>query len=101
MAGPTPRPFLRAFACSTVVFIAIIALVIFAWGPPRNANASNLFGQLFALTFIPAIITGFIARRAKTAWSTMKIAIVYLVVLAAMFVITVAGKIRPQSTPSG
>jgi len=76
-----------------------IVAVLIAWGPPAGNSASNLIGQLFALTVIPALITGFLARRAKTAWSTVKIAVVYVAVLLVMVILLIAGKIKPQTAP--
>jgi hypothetical protein len=96
MAGPTSRPFLKAFACAAVAFIVPIVAVLIAWGPPAGNGAANLLGQLFALTFIPAIITGFIARRAKTAWSTMKIVVIYILILVVAVILLAAGKVRPH-----
>jgi len=100
MAGPTSGPFPKAFICAAIAFVATILVVLIAWGPPKNDYAYNLLGQLFALTVVPAIITGFIARRAKTAWSIMKIAFVYVLVLFAVVILMIAGKIRPPAPPA-
>lgn len=100
MVGPTSSPFLKAFACAAVAFVVPIVAALIAWGPPKNNYAYNLLGQLFALTIVPAIITGFLARRAKTAWSMLKIAAVYVLVLVAVVILTIAGKIRPQAAPA-
>ncbi len=94
MAGPTSRPFLKAFACAAVAFVVPIVVVLIAWGPPTGDRAPNLIGQLFALTVLPAVITGVLARRAKTAWSTVKIALIYVFVLIILAVVTLAGKIK-------
>jgi hypothetical protein len=37
-----------------------------------------------------------IARRAKTAWSTMKIAVIYILILVAAVILLAAGKVRPH-----
>jgi hypothetical protein len=85
MTGPTSRPFLKAFAIAAVAFIVLAVLI--AWGLPANGNVlANLLGKLFGATFLSAIATGYLARRAKTAWSTVKIAVVYVV---ALFLFTV------------
>ena len=94
MAGPTSRPFLKAFACAAVFFVVPIVVVLIAWGPPKNDYAYNLLGQLFALTAVPAVITGVLARRAKTAWSMVKIVLIYVFVLIILAVVTLAGKIK-------
>jgi hypothetical protein len=94
MAGPTSRPFLTAFLCAAVAFAVPIVAVLIAWGPPKNNYAYELLGQLFALTAVPAIITGFLARRAKTSWSLVKIIGVYALVLVLVIFLTIAGKIR-------
>jgi hypothetical protein len=100
MAGPTSRPFLKAFACAAVAFVVPVVAVLIAWGPPKNNHAYDLLGQLFALTAVPAIITGFLAHRAKTAWSMVKIAVIYVLVLVVVVILAIAGKIRPQTAPA-
>jgi hypothetical protein len=95
MAGPTQRPFVTAFACAAVVFVVTVVAMLIAWGSP-GSNGANLVGQLFALTVIPAIIIGIIARRAKTAWPTMKIAVAYVMLVAVLLVVLLAGKTKPH-----
>jgi hypothetical protein len=94
MAGPTSRPFLKAFAIAAVAFIVLAVLI--AWGVPTNGNImANLLGKLFGATFIAAIFTGYLARRAKTAWSTVKIAVIYVAVLFLVTILYLVGKL-PQ-----
>jgi Kef-type K+ transport system membrane component KefB len=95
MAGPAPRPFLTAFICAAVAFCFPVITVLIAWGPPGNDGAF-LLGFLFALTALPAVITGFLARRAKAAWSGKKIAVVYVIILIAVMLLYVIGKMPPR-----
>ena len=64
-----------------------------AWGQPKSNYTYELLGQLFALTAVPAIITGFLACRAKTSWSLVKIIGVYALVLVLLLFLTIAEKI--------
>lgn len=101
--GPTSRPFLKAFVCAAVAFAAPIIAVLIAWGPPKNKDAYYLLEdltQLFLLAAVPAMITGFLARRAKTAWSNAKIAVVYVLVFILFVILTIAGKMRPAAPPA-
>ena len=91
MAGPTSKPFIKAFACAGVVF----AMAIFAtWallGPLNNSyDASRLAGRLFAVVVLAALVTGFFARRSAKAWSLARIIATYigtLIVLVALYAI--------------
>jgi hypothetical protein len=95
MAGPTPHPFRTAFICAAVAFVILIVAILIAWGPPGD-QGGRLFGFLLALTALPAVITGFLARRAKTAWSGVKIAVVYVVILFAVALLYLIGKLPPH-----
>ena len=52
MAGPTPQPFGKAFACAAVAFVAILALLRLSFGPP--ADPSYFGGELAALVHAAA-----------------------------------------------
>ncbi len=89
--------------CAAVAFAAPIIAVLIAWGPPKNKDAYYLLEdltQLFLLAAVPAMITGFLARRAKTAWSNAKIAVVYVLVFILFVILTIAGKMRPAAPPA-
>jgi hypothetical protein len=97
MAGVTPHPFRTAFICATVAFIIAVATVLMAWGAPDSSYpGGRLIGFLIGLTVLPAVITGLLARRAKTAWSRTKIGVVYVVFLFAVALFYIIGKLPPQ-----
>ncbi len=77
MAGPTSKPFLKAFACAGALFVALIAAALVVLGPPGNPG--HLAGQLLSTVTIPAIATGFFARRSAKAWSIYRIIGTYVV----------------------
>jgi hypothetical protein len=95
MTGPTPHPFRTAFICAAVAFVIPMVSLSVAWGPTGD-QGSRLFGFLVALTALPALITGYLARRAKMAWSGMKIAVVYVIVLFAIALLYIIGKLPPH-----
>jgi hypothetical protein len=96
MAGPTPNPFLKAFSFAAVFFIVSIVAILTAWGPSDGYQTGRLVGYLFALTALPAVIAGFFARRAKTIWSSTKIGVVYFIVLIAVGLLLIIGKLPRQ-----
>jgi hypothetical protein len=95
LASPL-RPFATAFICAVLAFCIPIVGVLIAWGLPGQ-NVGFLLGFLSALTAIPAIITGCLARRATTVWSTAKIAVVYVIVLIAVTLFYIIGKLPLHS----
>lgn len=97
MAGPTPNPFRTAFICAAVAFVIPVLTVLIAWGPPGSGDAGGrVIGFLLGLTVLPAVITGFLARRAKTAWSKVKITVTYVIVLFAVALFYIIGKLPPH-----
>jgi hypothetical protein len=95
MAGPTPHPFRTAFICAAVVFIIPVVAASIALGSP-SYEGSRMIGFLLALTALSAVITGFLARRAKTAWSRVKIAVVYVIVVFAVGLLYIIEKLPPS-----
>jgi hypothetical protein len=97
MAGPTPHPFRTAFICAAVAFIIPVVTVLMAWGAPGSGDeGGRVIGFLLGLTVLPALITGFFARRAKIAWSRVKIAVVYVIVLFVVALFYIIGKLPPN-----
>jgi hypothetical protein len=97
MAGPTPRPFRTAFICAVIAFIIPVVTILIAWGVPGSGyEGGRWIGFLLGLTALPAVITGLLARRAKTAWSPMKVAGVYVIVLFAIALLYIIGKLPPR-----
>jgi hypothetical protein len=93
MAGPTKMPFVKAFACAGIAFcIAIVALLMFV-GLPGPA-ASEAIGRLFAAVAVPALITGFFARRSAVVWPLWRIAATFVGIAIVVMAITVVGRNR-------
>jgi hypothetical protein len=93
MAGPTKKPFVKAFACAGVAFcVAVAALLMFA-GPP-GPMAGEAIGRLFAAVVVPALITGIFARRSAVIWPFWRIAATFVGITVIAMVITVVGRNR-------
>jgi hypothetical protein len=62
-------------------------------GVPANTDyASRLVGGLFAAVTIPAMITGFFARRSARVWSLPRLITTYVLILFAVFVLYAIGR---------
>ena len=93
MAGPTRMPFVKALACAGVAFcIAIAALLMFV-GPP-GPSAAEAIGRLFAAVVVPAVITGFFARRSAVIWPLWRIAATFVGITVIVMAITIVGRNR-------
>jgi hypothetical protein len=93
MAGTTRMPFVKAFACAGIAFcIAIAALLVFA-GPP-GPMAGEAIGRLLAAVVVPALITGFLARRSAVTWPVWRIAATFIGIAVIVLAITVVGRTR-------
>jgi hypothetical protein len=93
MAGPTRMPFVKAFACAGVAFCIAIATLLMFVGPPGPASGEAM-GRLFAAVAIPALITGFFARRSAVVWPPWRIAATFIGTAVIVVAITVVGRNR-------
>ena len=87
MTGPTTNPFMKAFACAPIAFIAIYAGLWLSIGPPPDP--ARIAGIVFGLVVVPAIIVGLWARKSKKTWSLFRVIALYvlfLVICAALFI---------------
>src|SRR6188472_61553 len=92
MPGPTSRPFAKAFVCAGGAFLAAIAALYGALGPPSSEGAGEALGRLAMTAAFPALITGLLARRAAEAWTWLKFLLVYGLCLVAVLVILTFGQ---------
>jgi hypothetical protein len=70
-------PFVKPFACASVAFcIAIAALLMFVG--PLGPTGGEAIGRLFAAVVVPALITGFLARRSAVTWPLWRIATTFI-----------------------
>jgi hypothetical protein len=89
VAGPTSKPFNRAFACAGVTLAALVIAAIAFLGFPHNTfYASRLAGGVVAAVALAALVTGFFARRSRKVWPMWRIIATYvvaLVIIAALY----------------
>jgi uncharacterized membrane protein HdeD (DUF308 family) len=89
VAGPTSKPFGKAFACAGVTLIALVIAAIAFLGFPHNTfYASRLAGGVVAAVALAALVTGFFARRSRKVWPMWRIIATYvvaLVIIAALY----------------
>lgn len=96
MAGPTPRPFVKALACSLVAFALATVALVMTLGPP-GPNAPMAFGYLFGTLLVPGLITGFFAWRARKIWPLWRIVLTFVAVLIVTTMLQVAGRIGREN----
>jgi len=97
MTGPAPHPLRTVFLCAAVAFVIAVLAISSGWGPPGSTyEGGRWVGFLLGLTALSALITGFLARRAKNAWSRTKIVVVYVVVLIVIPLFYLIGKLPPR-----
>lgn len=70
----TKRPYAKAFLCATIIFLIGLPALYAGLGD----NAINMTGQLAGVVILPALLTGFMARRAVRPWSMGKIASMFI-----------------------
>jgi hypothetical protein len=97
MAGPTPAPFKKTFACAAVAFVIIYGALWIGLGPP--GNPSYIGGYIFSMVVIPALIVGFWASRSAKNWSLARIIVFYLIFLVIGAVLTYLGTTQREVPP--
>jgi hypothetical protein len=95
MAGPTTRPFSKAFACAAVSFVLGVLALLASVGPP--ADVPEAMGYLFATVVLPAIVTGFWASRSSAAWPLWRTIGTYIAMLIGVVVLQGVGKLRTSA----
>lgn len=100
MAGPTARPFAKAFACAAVSFmLGVLVLGMLALQASRGASSldydalAEAMGYLFGGSATAAIITGFWAWRSSSAWPLWRTIITYIAMLVGGFGLAQVGKL--------
>ncbi|GEM_PF-2903858 len=84
----TKRPYAKAFLCAVVIFI--IGMGVFFAGAdllPSPEGFSEAMGRLAVNVILPALLTGFMARRAVRPWSMGKIVSIFLLTFALLAVV--------------
>jgi hypothetical protein len=90
MAGPTRRPFAKAFTCAGIAFVAAIGALFAIFGPPGPAGGEAI-GRLFAAVMVPALITGFFAHRSAAVWPLWRIAVTFIAIAVIVAALTAIG----------
>jgi len=88
----TKRPYTKAFLCAVVVFIA--GMAVFYIGTdlsPSSDLTAEAATCLAGAVILPALLTGFMARRAGRPWSMGKIVSVFLLGFAILAAVQVLG----------
>ena len=87
----TKRPYAKAFLCASIAFLVGMAVLYAGMGPPSAEGAGEAAGRLAFTAIVPALVTGFMARRAVRPWSMGKIISVFLLTFAILAVVQALG----------
>ncbi len=87
------RPYLTSFASAVVIFIACIC-ALFLWFGQPGSNYVEAITRLALTVFMPALFSGFLAKRASKTWPVYKIVAVYVAAFLALGVLQMLGNHR-------
>ena len=98
MPGPTSKPFAKAFACAGVVFVAVSIVTLAKYGPlGEGIDISFAVGCLLVVVTIPAVATGYFARRNTKVLSLIRIFATYgMFALVIVVVLLLLWLMRPH-----
>jgi len=89
MAGPTPNPFGKAFACAAVAFAVIFGALWMTLGAPRDP--AYIAGYIAGQTILVGVIVGLWAWRSSKNWSLLRVIITYVVILLVCGLLAIVG----------
>lgn len=89
-AAKTQRPYAKAFAWGGLWLVALTVGFTIAYG---HFSAEG-FGRFVAMTGVPALLVGYLAKRSSTAWGFWKIGAVYVVAAIAFVLISSYGAMQ-------
>lgn len=87
------RPYLTSFASAVVTFIACICALFFWFGQP-GSHSVEAITRLALIVFVPAVISGFVAKRALRRWSVVKTILFYACGLVALIFLQLISNYR-------
>jgi hypothetical protein len=88
----TKRPYARAFLCAFILFLIGMAVLYLGLDlRPSLDSVGEVAWRLAVTLIIPALITGFMARRSPRPWSIGKVASVFILAFAIIAAIQVFG----------
>ena len=94
----TKRPYTKAFFCAVVIFIVGMGFLYLAKDlSPSSGEMAVLC--LAAAVILPALLTGFMARRAARPWPMRKIVSVFLLAFAIIAAVQALGFIGSGAIP--
>lgn len=86
----TKKPYQKALAWGGFWLVISCAALTVTY---RNFSAEGM-GRLLALTLISSAIVGFMASRAKTPWSLLKVGLIYFAVAVLLLLISSYGALQ-------
>jgi hypothetical protein len=92
MAGPTTRPFLKAFACAAVS-VGLGALAVRSLVGP-SGDTTEAMEYLIGAVLLAAIVTGVWAWRSSSVWPLWRTIVTYLAMLMIAGVLQASEKLR-------
>lgn len=88
----TKRPYARAFLCAFILFLVGMAVLYLGLDlQPTLDSAGEVAWRLAVTLALPALVTGFMARRAARPWSIGKVASVFIIAFAVIAAIEFFG----------
>ena len=96
----TKRPYAKAFLCAVVIFIAGMGFLYLGKDlSPSSAGLDEAMICLAAAVIVPALLTGFMARRAARPWSMGKIVSIFLLAFVIIAAVQALGFIGSGAIP--
>lgn len=88
----TKRPYTRPFLCACVVFVIGMAVLYLGLDlQPTLDSAGGVAWRLAVTLVLPALVTGFMARRAARPWPMIKTVAIFLLTFAIIAAIQALG----------
>jgi hypothetical protein len=95
MAGPTSKPFIKAFTCAAVAFVVGVIVLFATLSMPDNPRSAGVaIGRLISTVAIPSLITGAMARFSSRSWSMWHIIATFIVALVIVMALQAIGAQR-------
>lgn len=89
----TSRPYLTSFVCAAITFVTGISALLLRFGQP-GSHSVEAMTRLALIVFVPAVVTGLVAKRALKRWSVMKTILFYACGLVTLIFLQLMGSYR-------
>ena len=91
-------PFAKSFLSAALILAAAVAALFTVLGEPGSGSgAGEAIGRLTMTVLVPAVMTGYMARRSAREWSFARIFLLVLILSAAAHVISIFGRASPAA----